>query len=223
MSRTIEQKRAACNKSAKKRRESNPNWWEKKKELEDRYDLKGMKFGYWDVIRREDNRSQSSYWLCRCECGNEKIIAANSLRLGMSKSCGCKKGTLISKNRTRHGDVNSKEYGAWSMIKGRCYNPKNNRYKSYGARGIKMCDRWLNSYSNFLEDMGRCPSIELSLDRINNDLNYCKDNCRWATDYEQMNNTTRNTHIEYKGERLTVSQWAKKINLPNWHFYKKKG
>ena len=117
--------------------------------------------------------------------------------------------------RVIHGPSGSVEYGALRGIIGRCYNPKINAYKDYGGRGIKVCDRWLdkkNGFSNFLTDMGKRPE-GTSIDRINNDGDYCPENCRWATKEEQSNNTRRSKKIEYKGETLSITQWARRLNI----------
>lgn len=91
--------------------------------------------------------------------------------------------------------INPIEYSAWQGIKSRCYNINNSRYKDYGGRGIIVCDRWLNNFSNFLEDLGKKPGNEYSLERINNDGNYCLENCKWATKKEQNNNKRDNIKI----------------------------
>lgn len=107
-----------------------------------------------------------------------------------------------------HGKSRSLEYKTWTSLKGRCYNPKNPLYKWWGARGIKVCDRWLNSFEAFHEDMGDRPSSKHSLDRINVNGDYEPSNCRWATRDIQDNNTTRNKHLTHNGETKTVHQWA---------------
>lgn len=107
------------------------------------------------------------------------------------------------------------EYRAYSNMKNRCYNPKNQAYKNYGERGIKVCDRWLgpDGFVNFLNDMGKRPSKDLSLDRIDVNGDYCPENCRWATQGQQANNRRTNTVIAYRGETKTISEWAKELNI----------
>ena len=98
------------------------------------------------------------------------------------------------------------------LMKHRCLNNNDVRYNSYGGRGIKVCEHWMN-FDNFYADMGDRPSPKHSLDRIDNNGNYCKENCRWATNEEQVNNSRRNNYITYKGETKTLSQWIKYFNL----------
>jgi hypothetical protein len=124
---------------------------------------------------------------CLCECGNIKDIILESLRSKKTISCGCLQKEMAVKLSTSHGLRNHFLYGTWSSMKARCYNPKSKFYSYYGGRGIKVCDRWLNSIENFIQDMGNRPK-GTSLDRINNDGNYEPNNCRWATSKEQSNN-----------------------------------
>lgn len=112
-----------------------------------------------------------------------------------------------------HGLTKSREYRIYCLMKGRCRNPNTPGYKNYGGRGIKVCDRWINSFENFLADIGNSPSNEYSLDRINNDGNYEPGNCRWATRKQQTNNKRGNSIIEHNGIKLTVAQWAEKLNM----------
>lgn len=121
-----------------------------------------------------------------------------------------KKGAHLFK----HGMCESDEYNIWTLMKGRCLNVKNKRYPEWGGRGITVCDRWKNDFMAFYEDMGARPSISHSLDRINNDGNYDPENCRWATKMEQSNNRPRWVRlIEFRGESMTITQWAKKIGI----------
>ena len=109
-----------------------------------------------------------------------------------------------------HGMSRTPEYQAWLHMKDRCFNPNHKRYSDYGGRGITVCDRWLN-LENFLADIGSRPSPKHSLDRIDNDGNYCHENCRWATKAEQQNNQRTNRLITIGCVTLTIAQWEKEM------------
>ena len=116
-------------------------------------------------------------------------------------------------NRQTHGMRHTKEYESWRKMKYRCHNPTNVSFKMYGGRGITVCERWLTSFENFIEDMGRMPQGKYSIDRIKNDGNYEPNNCRWATDVEQANNKRSNHLINVFGELLTTAQAALKYDI----------
>lgn len=151
-------------------------------------------------------------WECSCDCGKTHRVTGKSLRSGHTKSCGCLHQEFIhcGEARTTHGHTAggfSREYSSWAGIKDRCLNKKNSGFKNYGARGIKVCDRWKNSFENFFKDMGECPEGR-SIERINNDGDYCPENCKWATRFEQNNNTRGNHFLILNGERKTMKQWS---------------
>jgi len=158
-------------------------------------DLEGQRFGRLTVVAYAGKRgSRDSKWLCRCDCGAEKIVAISHLTSGDTRSCGCLNAELSAARRTTHGEspngTTTPEYTCWCHIKDRCSNPNGRFYHRYGGRGIRVCARWENSYENFLADMGRRPAPELSIDRIDNDGDYRPGNCRWATKTEQNRNST---------------------------------
>lgn len=173
----------------------------------------GDVFGRLTVIHpRAAVKHKAYHHLCRCECGTEKLIMASNLTLGKSKSCGCLSREVTGKRATTHGMSKSDEYATWNRMWSRCTNPIVDRYPNYGGRGISVCKEW-ESFEQFYADMGAKPSKAHSIGRIDNDANYCKENCRWETALEQGANISTNVFIEHDGLRLTVSQWARKLGI----------
>lgn len=175
-----------------------------------RAELTGHKFGFLLVtgyagVKGIGKRARS-YWICLCECGRNSTVCAGDLIGGYVSSCGC-----ITRSRT-HGDSRSTEHRSWLQMKDRCLNENSAHYSSYGGRGIKVCKRWL-TYENFLADMGRKSGAGFSLDRIDNNGNYCPENCRWATASQQARNTRQNKILELNGEKKTLAEWAEEHGL----------
>lgn len=182
-------------------------------------DYKGMRFGRLIVIEEAERTISDPgqrRWLCKCDCGNEKIIFHGNLQRGSTKSCGCLQNetrkACATHGHTR-GRIPTPEYSAYSAMKRRCLLPTDRCYHLYGGRGITICERWINSFENFLSDMGERPSPRHSIDRIDTNGNYEPSNCRWATPKEQQNNKRSCCYIEYGGERLTITQWAERTGL----------
>lgn len=129
--------------------------------------------------------------ICKCDCGNIKIINSCNIKRGLTQSCGCLHKEKTIEASITHNMSATCEYNIWCKMKDRCLNPKRAVYKNYGGRGITICASWLDEeygFLNFFRDMGKRPSKNLSLDRINNDGNYEPSNCRWATAKQQANN-----------------------------------
>ncbi len=171
-------------------------------------DLTGKIFGKLSVIEFKGRLpDQASLFLVKCSCGKSKIMRGKVIQA--AKSCGCMHG----KHFRTHGQASingrgqTPEYKSWTGMKGRCLNSKNKKYKNYGGRGIGICKRWLK-FENFFEDMGKKPSAEYSIGRIDNDGDYKPSNCRWETPFQQSNNKTNSIIIKFKEESKSLSQWA---------------
>jgi len=173
------------------------------------HNLMGKKFGSLTVI--ENITKERSRWLCRCDCGNTHEAYAFQLLNGKSDNCGCLTGAKSSVSHAIHGMSGSPLHRTWSGMRQRCLNPNNDRWDSYGGRGIKICDRWL-SFENFYADMGDRPA-DTSLDRIDNDKGYFPANCKWSSRQQQQNNMRSNVIISYNGEARTLANWASHLNL----------
>lgn len=167
----------------------------------------GRIFGKLTVIRpARPNKKHTRIrlqWLCKCECGTTCTISGENLRRENTQSCGC----IAKQNGLTHGKSNSIEYKTWAGMKDRCYNLNAKNYKFYGGRGIAVCESWLDSFENFLKDMGEKPA-NFTIERINNNGNYSPSNCKWATMKEQCQNKRGVRNIELNGMIKTISGWA---------------
>lgn len=153
-------------------------------------------------------------WLCKCDCGNETIVASQRLRRGATRSCGCLYREVVGVSNRTHGcSQHSAEYRIWTHIKGRCLNPKDRSYYRYGGRGISIDPRWASDFEAFLTDVGIRPSVCHSLDRVDNNGNYEPGNVRWATAKTQQNNRRNNVNLTIDGETKTLTQWANEYGL----------
>jgi hypothetical protein len=151
-------------------------------------------------------------WICECDCGNKKEVVIYSLIRGGTKSCGCL-SIEKAKGRATHGKSRTPEHNIWKTIKQRCYNQNLDSYKRYGARGIVMDINWKNSFQNFIKDMGYRPSSKHSIERIDNNKGYCKENCKWATMKEQCGNRRNSVFITLNGETKIISDWCEYFNI----------
>ena len=170
-------------------------------------DISGQAFGRITVIGFHGKKGREYMYDCICSCGNKVTINGWSLKSGKTQSCGCLHREAI----TLHGASNTKEFNVWYGMIRRCTDEKHDSYKRYGQRGISVSPDWL-LFENFLRDMGMVPDGK-TLDRVDNNANYGRENCRWATTGEQASNRSNNVRIEYEGESYTCSELARKFNL----------
>lgn len=179
-------------------------------------DLTGMQFGYWTVIERTDNSDDgSSRWICCCRCGNIKTVLGKFLTSGRVKSCGCYNIEKAKQQFFRHGYSHTNLHNKWLKMKERCYNKNTKCYKNYGGRGIKVCNEWLNDFTEFYNwSINNGYKEGLTIDRIDVNKNYEPSNCRFVTQKEQQNNRRNNVYITYKDETKTLSQWADYYDIP---------
>ena len=170
-------------------------------------DLRGELFGRLTVLERTSDRSHGAQWICKCDCGAQTVVLSYNLRSGHTRSCGC-----FSRERsTDHGYYGTRTYEVWFRMKSRCDDKKSPQYPDYGGRGIAYDPRW-TSFEAFLEDMGERPP-GLSIDRMDNDGNYTKENCRWATQKEQSRNKRNNRRITFNGRTQCLTDWAKELGF----------
>ncbi|MNF50952.1 hypothetical protein D3C85_173240 [compost metagenome] len=180
-------------------------------------DLTGLQFGYVVVKGFDCSINGSPKWWCVCECGNEISVYASNLRRRPNMSCGCKRSEKLSKTKaTKNNASKHPLWGSYNQMIRRCTVEKDKAYRNYGARGITVCERWLESFWNFVEDMGERPK-GTSLERKDNSLGYSPDNCMWETKSRQQfnrrmdpNNTTGRTGVYWRKDRET---WSVQIDV----------
>lgn len=170
-------------------------------------------FGRLTVIDEAPRRSKTRHRFWRCKCICEKVIIADgsNLRNGHTTSCGCKKIEVAGKQSIIHGQTGSPEFVVWVGMRQRCNNPNTAAFKDYGGRGIYIDSSW-NTFEQFLKDMGPRPARK-TLDRIDNNGPYSKENCRWVDNYVQHNNTRKNTQFSLNGRSQTMAQWARELKI----------
>lgn len=178
--------------------------------MSNKKDLTNMRFGRLTVIREIGrNKHREVMWLCKCDCGKEHITTGYSLRSGATKSCGCLRHDTFLKTFYKHGLANKRLYSIWAGMKNRCYNDNEPAYKWYGARGIGVCNEWRENPVAFYE-WAKCNGYDnhLSIDRINNNGDYCPENCRWVDMKVQSNNRRNNHRYTFKNKTLTIREWS---------------
>jgi len=187
-------------------------------------------FQFYTVLTEAKSNTKHKRFLCKCVCGKEKNVLAFSLISGGAWNCGCKTKEVRSKiwekksdefkslwkekcNNKKHGEHKTKEYRAWSDMKSRCVKESHKWFDSYGGRGIKVCEAWITSYENFLNDMGKAPSKNHQLDRKNNNGNYEPENCRWATPSQNQRNKSDSHFVETPDGIMNINDASDKYSL----------
>lgn len=175
--------------------------------------LPGERFGRLVVTEIVEGKKRK----CICDCGNESIVSQCNLATGNTQSCGCLRREIEVVASVTHGATSGKNWSAtytvWHGMIQRCTNPKNPAYKNYGGRGITICDRWRYSFEHFFEDMGERPDGH-SIERVDRDGPYSKDNCVWAGDIQQARNRRNNRPLTLNGKTLTLAEWADETGIP---------
>ena len=183
--------------------------------------LVGQKFSRLTVVEEAGRKAKKEVlWLCECECGNKTEATTHQLRQKRIQSCGClrvdegrKTGLAAMKHGHGKDSGRSPTYGSWQAMKDRCLHPHRAEFKWYGAKGVTVCERWLNSFENFLADMGERPE-GMTLDRINPFGNYDPDNCRWANADTQSKNTRRAVNVTIDGMTKNLREWSVISGIP---------
>jgi hypothetical protein len=183
--------------------------------------LIGMKFGHLLVESEAETKRHPKgtiiQWNCICDCGNIRIVSTGKLTQGRQVSCGCYNREqvykAISKAKTTHGLSKHRLYAVWNSMKHRCYNPKNSAYERYGGRGIYVCDRWKESFRNFLYDMEKFFQEGLTIERINNNGPYSPDNCKWIPLNDQTKNRRSTIYLELNGKKICLTDWADSLGI----------
>lgn len=180
--------------------------------LKSRYkDLTGNQYGRLTVLNREENIGTKVRWKCLCSCGNTTIVYYSGLVYGRTTSCGCKLTEVRGQSSITHGQSGTPMYNAWKTMFRRCETPTNTDYMNYGGRGIKVCPEW-KDFEVFARDMGERPE-GTTLERIDNNGNYCRGNCRWATRADQARNRRSSIWYEFEGEKVVETDFAVRIGM----------
>lgn len=174
------------------------------------HQLAGKRFGLLTVLDRHEARNNVRYWLCRCDCGNEKFIATASLMKGATTACGCRQ--FGGWHRT-HGMTHTRIFRIWKGMKTRCTNPNATGYHNYGGRGVKVCPEWMASFEAFYADMAATYQDHLTIERKNYDLGYEPGNCIWITKSEQGRNSRKLVIIDTPKGPMHLSEAARAFEI----------
>ena len=181
-------------------------------------DLTGKRFGRLTAVSIAPKLQNSSRWNCICDCGGTSTPTTANLRNGHTTSCGCIRNEIQSSRLTTHGHLKGNRrhplYGVWCEMRHRCNSVSHKQFVDYGGRGIRVCPEWQgqNGFDNFVKDMGDRPA-GYSIDRIDNSLGYSKENCRWACNFTQANNTRQCRAITAYGETHSIAEWSRRTGI----------
>jgi hypothetical protein len=187
-----------------------------------RHDHTGKRFGKLTAIEIDESAGIPIRWFCLCDCGKRKSIKASHLVSGNVTSCASKGCIIRLGSSEREAILRTKEYRAWIRMKERCYASQSSHREKYRELNIQVCDRWKQSYSYFLVDVGRAPTPKHSLDRINTFGNYEPGNVRWATMKEQNRNKTNTTNVTIHGITKSAASWDDDMGYPKQTVYNRK-
>lgn len=184
-------------------------------------DYTGRRYGKLVVLERgERNEKRKLYsWICQCDCGNTATVIGADLRNGNTISCGCMSSRKVAGDRTRtHGLAHKPIYNVWCAMRNRCQNTNQKSYKDYGAKGIRVCDKW-QTFEGFYEDMGSTYKEGLTIERKDLTGNYCLENCEWITKEQQALNKSNLVTITYKGVTAPLVIFCNEMNLKSRTVY----
>lgn len=179
-------------------------------------DLTGHQYGRLKVIRFHEKRDKRSYYLCKCECGTERVVRSDGLTTGHTQSCGClcKEINKNNPNHVVHGKSRTRLYGVWSGMKERCNRESSPAYVNYGGRGIKLCEDWENNFSSFYDWANKNGYEEdLTIERVDNNKGYSPENCTWITKGEQNKNKRSKRLITIGKETKSLAEWCECTGL----------
>lgn len=176
-------------------------------------DLTGQKYNRLTITSFSHRKGHHYFWNCKCDCGNESVVNIRSLKTGTTKSCGCWNKETRALRNTTHGMKDARIYHIHENMKQRCLNPKNDHYKDYGGRGIKICEEWLQFEAFYAWAQISGYEESLTIDRKNNNGNYCPENCRWVSQKEQTKNKRSNVMLTLKGKTQCLAVWADDLEI----------
>lgn len=178
-------------------------------------DLSGLTFGRLYVSSRhiENNKHGKAMFNCVCSCGSAVTASGTDISTGNTRSCGCLKDEKAKARMTRHGNRYHPMWMRYKAMLDRCYKESNDQYRNYGARGITVCERWVNSFDDYVNDLGFPPSENHTIDRVDNNLGYSPENCRWATKKDQSVNRRVTKIVTVGGVSMSLADWSKSLGL----------